>query len=80
MKMLKIRKKFDFGVITKYYAFTQILVLEFDENFSFLKLQSEQDKMDGTIERFDVEKWEQFVTSNSKSIFEICMGWSGGKC
>lgn len=74
MKMLKIRKKFDFGVITKYYAFDQILCLEFDENFTFLKLLSEQDKIDGEIDRFDVEKWELFVTSNSKSIFEICMG------
>ncbi len=74
MKMLKIRKKFNFGIITKYYAFAQILSLEFDENFTFLKLLSEQDKIDGAIERFDIEKWEQFVISNSKLIFEINFG------
>lgn len=74
MKMLKIRKKFDFGVITKYYAFKEILSLEFDENFTFLKLQSEKDTIDGPLDRFDIEKWELFVISNGKLIFEICMG------
>lgn len=74
MKMLKIRKKFDFGLITKYYSFSQFLSIEFDEEFTFIKLQTEQDKIDGAIQRFDVEKWELFVTSNSKLIFEISIG------
>lgn len=74
MKMLKVRKKNDFGVLVKYYAFSQILSLEFDEAFTFLKLLSDQDRLDGKIDRFDIEKWEQFVTSNSKLIFEIFMG------
>ena len=74
MKMLKIKKKFDFGVMTKYYAFTQILSLEFENEFTFLKLLSSEDKIEGKIERFEIEKWEQFVTSNNKSIFEIQMG------
>ena len=74
MKMLKVKKKYEFGTSTKYYAFTQILSLEFDENFTFLKFLSEQDKFEGSMERFDIEKWEIFVTSSNKSIFEICMG------
>lgn len=74
MKMLKISHKVNFGIITKYYSFKEILSLEFDDKFTFIKLYAHLDKIDGMIEKFDLEKWEKFVTSNEKTIFEICIG------
>lgn len=73
MKVLKVSKKLDFGIKTRFYAFKEFVKLEIDDKFSFVKICIHVDVIEGSIDKFDLERWERFIKSDEKMIFEICI-------
>lgn len=71
MKMIKINQKLDFGINTRFYAFKEFIKLDVDEKFSSIRLCVHVDVVEGVTEKFDIEKWERFIKSDQKMVFEI---------
>lgn len=74
MKIIKVSHKQDWGIRIKFFNFEKLKKLEFDDKFSSIKLCIDVEIIEGAIEKFDMEKFEKFIKSDERMIFEICVG------
>lgn len=73
MKMIKVNYKQDFGMGTNFYNTLELKKIEYSQKINLIKLSIGNDIFEGEIDNFSLEKFEKFIRSEEKIIFEFCI-------
>jgi hypothetical protein len=73
MKMIRVNYKQDFGVGTNFYNTHEFKKIEYSQKVNLIKLSIGNDIFEGEIENFNMEKFEKFIVSDDRNIFEFCI-------